>query len=536
MFDSYSFCRPITPQVLQTGFESRPPLRASKSIDSFKRLSSKSFSSPKPPISPPPRRSSKNSPGLTQTVVTPARKHTQESPTVPDFGSAIAQSSSSSSRFSSPNSGAEETIFVGSSEIAQAVTTPDDSALMLVSRQVASPAAGLEDVPEEEESSIWMANPANCSMSGAVRHARSFPSSRLFSQPCATETSMPNVDGSATSDPILPLPQHQVEDIPQHPLRMSKRVSMAPGGMEDCWEDDIDYCYEHALEAYGDEAWDDVSRDSPFAGTVPASPFAGWDTAENVTPRGNSNTGSPYFDIPELQTEATSSAMSSSITMPGIVTPSEALPSPHVLSVPRDASGSIMFPLSPSMIIPKEYLSHGTEEDALQETLGEQEIKQPFYSTEVEGDAQSSYSQRCSSSSASKYTSSDGFSIGNRHSTSTGTGSRHRNSSSVGSIPELVPSRNSKQATEDADDLSDTGDSFLTMAEVSKNLPPIPARSPLRSRASSDSVGRTFQTMAGVRPVESGRMRSASNAALAGTRPKTHRTSYSLFPQTAPRY
>lgn len=212
-------------------------LRATRSVDSFpKRMSRCSFSSPNPPTIVPPRRSSRK-PTLLQ--VSRSWISDQDSPTVPDFVMSAPYSRTSwGPKATSPRSplsistGADDSP-LGMMGIAQAVTTPDESAYVVKS-EVASP---LEDVPEEEDNSHVNAN----------RMLRS------------------------GSDPVLPEGAEKGEEIP---VRGSKRVSghIASGIFLDLdvdWDEDIDYCYDQ-LEADGHDTTSkspDHDTDSPASDT-----------------------------------------------------------------------------------------------------------------------------------------------------------------------------------------------------------------------------------------------------------------------------
>ena len=444
-------------------------------------------------------------------------------------------------------------------DIAQAVTTPDDTACMLVTRGLASPPMSLEDVPEEEEASGSKQGMRADYFANKLNHARSFPSPKRFTRqfdelPCLPKST----DGEGMScDPILPLTSHQTEDIPE----VSRRISVAPRSLHDSWEDDIDYCYEHAMEANCDLNWTPVVEQEDEWITARSGGLQIQTSFDGARPDEASAQDKPYFDVPKLEAEGNGSGASSAITV-GVATPSDAFPSPNVLAVPRDASGSISFPLSPSLLVPKEYTSRLTHEDSYSHKLTEADSKASLnlYSSGIDTSVRSEYSPRSSGSPSSKDISSDASYTSRPTSISTGIGSRHRKSSSVGSIPELVYSRTGRGQDATIDklvqqisntNLSPTSEDLAVedfegcappvpakegQETLDKELPPLPLRLSLRARSNSDSASRLLDMSMPPRlgPDFNGRLRSTSIAAQGAARPRGHRTSYSLFPATTP--
>ena len=442
------------------------------------------------------------------------------------------------------------------SEIAQAVTTPDDTAYMLVTRQLGSPPMSLEDVPEEEEALGPKQLPNGDYFSGTLRHAQSFPSPKRFTRQFDELPSLPTgtEDGQEKpSDPILPLADQQSEDIPE----VSKRISIAPKSLHDSWEDDIDYCYENAMEADCDTNWTIAAGKEDEWTVARTGGLQVRTTFDDVTPRDASD--KPYFDVPRLEAEGSGSAASSAITVAGVATPSDAVfPSPHILAVPRDSSGSVMFPLSPSFLIPKEYNSRLTHEESYSHNFTEADSKTPFnfYANGIETGMRPDHSRHSSGSQPSKDISNDGLYTSLPASIIAGSSPRHRKSSSVGSIPELVYSRSSRGQDATIDKLVQQISS-TTLSQVSvdtvvedisglgppvpaktgqqatdKELPPLPLRLSFRTRSNSDSASRLLDLSMPPRllPGADGRIRSTSITAPSAGRPKGHRTSYSLFP------
>ncbi|KAL8796530.1 MAG: hypothetical protein Q9195_001204 [Heterodermia aff. obscurata] len=153
------------------------------------------------------------------------------------------------------------------SALPHAVTTPDDSAFPLTPTKLRSPGAELADVPEEDERISVVYSPPSTPRSG-LRHAMSFPSTKSNSQRWSCSPRKASVRDSIPvplplnqirqSETMLPLVGEEFDDIPVRP-RFSRRISLKPQGFDTCWEDDIDYCYDHAAEADCDFDWDKIS-------------------------------------------------------------------------------------------------------------------------------------------------------------------------------------------------------------------------------------------------------------------------------------
>ena len=560
-FDSPIESRPSSPFGSPIGSDEGRSLRTSKSIDSFTRVSSKSFSSPKPPISPPPRRSSRQILAA-QPIPFGLPSARMESPTVSNLPTQASVNSSpasylntSNSLPSAPTSGStQEMARLDSCEIAQAVTTPDYSAYLIINTPRVGSSTALADVPEEEEDGSRRDTKDKPKM---LRHARSFPSTRSFAKP-ATESlpwftpQLENEEWEANVVPTLPSrdQQQQERDMPEQ----SGRASETSPTRCSSWEDDIDYCYEHAMEADGSD-WDESSADETF-----------WmhdDTTKSSTPTPalnrpqgspNSSPRNPYVTNFHSEPEETASASSSSISVPGLATPSDPSAS---LQLPEDYTGSPRpscppLPLSPSFMIPKEYASRVTHEESYTQDVTEAEVGKQSQSTfqyyppnlRVDVGFNREYnSPRSSGSPISKQTSHESLVTGK----SSASSSRHRRSSSVGSVPELIPSSSltvagNSEVQIESPELLPLPLSLKSLRATSPALIPGPTSAPLtapasfisRSRANSEAT-RAFSDLSliGAPPKSHSRSRAGSVAIAAIARPKGHRTStsYSLFPQ-----
>ncbi|MCJ1435798.1 hypothetical protein MMC27_005173 [Xylographa pallens] len=576
-------------------------IRYSKSTDSFTRAVSRSFNSPTPPLSPPPRRSSRMAMTLPITHPLPL----QESPTAPTFR-ADSRSTSSLTCLDSYvvpkeiNTTDDGEFKFDLTTIAQAFTTPDDTAYVLGNGRRGSPLAGLADVPEEDEVTSRFRNSVSSQppTSNSIRHTKSFPSAEFSSTKFSgnlpriqSETQMfTRGHCGTTSDPTLPGFNEQPQDVPIRP-RMSRRISTGIKGLDTSWEDDIDFCYEHAAEADSAFDWqniskkeldltsDEIHRDgagntSNFGhmSGLPLSPPSEL-TDETETPQALSERPSSYFSTfhnssrpMTLMSETTSisgSVLSSSVSMPGPITPAEPAFVSQTVTVPRTSSGTMMFPLSPSLLIPAEYNSRVTHEETYHQKLTERDSsKAPFLTYNMKSfdtEATRDYPTSTTASPLRKCSSQESA-IPSRLST---TGSLHYTSSSVGSLPDLVHSRTShEKGMFAAESLADhiallniaknpaklgmivdaTRQKFIRDATSAENieeeeapiiLPVVFPRQKVSSESMSQSTPITPPMLPG--PFTTTRNRSSSIATALSGKSKSSRASYSLFPTVAAR-
>ena len=440
-----------------------------------------------------------------------------------------------------------------SCEIAQAVTTPDDSAYLIINTPRVGSSTALADVPEEEEDG---SRRDAKDKTKTLRHARSFPSTRSFVKPAAERLpwSTPQVENEEWEANIEPtLHSHDQQQREGDMPEQSGRTSETSPTRCSSWEDDIDYCYEHAMEADGSD-WDESSTDETF--------WMHEDTTKSSTPtpalnqRQGSSTSSPrnpYVTSFHSEPEETASASSSSISVPGLATPSDPSAS---LQLPEDYAGASRpscppLPLSPSFMIPKEYASRVTHEESYTQNVTEAEVSKQTQSTfqyyppnlRVDVGFNREYNSPGSSGSPiSKQTSHESLATGKGSASS----SRHRRSSSVGSVPELIPSSSlsaagHSRAQVESPELLPPPLSLKSIRATSPALAPGPTSAPLtapasftaRSRANSEAT-RAFSDLSLIgAPKPHSRSRAGSVAIAAIARPKGHRTStsYSLFPQ-----
>lgn len=303
-----------------------------------------------------------------------------------------------------------------------------------------------------------------------LRHAKSFPSTKSSSRrwsrtsPRVSPDGLisPLIDGPPLAEAVIPSVDHPLDDIPFRP-RLSRQISSGLAKFDECWEDDIDYCYEHAAEADCDFDWDresseDKKKDGPNKITnLDVESKSSHDTlyqaSNNICTHSNDRerpTGrrSP-FDLPPLQSsriESSSSSRdsskSSTLSINGPATPSQSLLSPIALHLPfKETKDSAISPV----FIPRDFESQLIQDDVYQRLLAGDHVTEQIYSFH-DGNSETSSkgnSPRSSHSRISKNPSQESFTCARPASI------RHyRDNESVGSLPELVYSRRKARAND----------------------------------------------------------------------------------------
>ena len=228
-----------------------------------------------------------------------------------------------------------------------AMTTPDDSAYLIkpVSHQ-----ALLADVPEEDDSRSTTVRGSRPSTPGSgIRHAKSVPNI-ITSAPCQEYPHSPVIgnmrpflvnDCLSQSHALPPFVGHPFDDIPAHP-GSPRPISCSPLPLDPSWEDDVDFCYEHAAEADCDFDWSRVSLEKDCT-----ERYDSVDMPQALQIRKRS-CSSPH-QLPRLQTSLstsnlslTNSANSSIASIGGPITPAN----PFIISVTNShRKASVVSPL-----------------------------------------------------------------------------------------------------------------------------------------------------------------------------------------------
>ena len=476
----------------------------SRSIENFSQPSPRRRSQPASgtasPTSPPPRSSSRNA------MAPDFFTFHQESPTHPSFESRVHEPLSQPLGY--PSATWNQCEYDPS--LPHAVTTPDDSAHSLRPLPFSMIKTELSGVPEEDETSegkrssiVTLAR----STTPTLRHAKSFPSSRMSPQrwsgtlplPCE-DNKEPRPRHSTMSFGLEPTKtEEHIEDIPERP-QGQRRVSAR---MDDSWEEVIDYCYEHEAEADCNFEWAYVSprRDrnsgpaisvesavdgvtTAAAGpssTLPGESFAPLNRALMVHSRSSSNysqSSQPALlplqtSLPDLEPPSAISTESSFSSIQEAVTPSYPMGPDLSANQPKDSKPWTEPSNAVPLVVPSEESPHGNLQDDLYNQILSSEFQLdnhfPWIFDRVAGSTISN-SPRSSRSQISKSSSQESF----RHSQALSIAQQRRQrNASDGSLPELVSSKTSRERVDSiVDKLTEHG-STLDTADVP--VVPVPA-------------------------------------------------------------
>ncbi|KAL2256892.1 hypothetical protein VTK26DRAFT_962 [Humicola hyalothermophila] len=239
---------------------------------------------------------------------------------------------------------------------------PDDANWPLPCPSSTASEYTLPNVPEEDET-IFLSKKSRASVASnsSLRGSQSVPMLRAFS---AHQSEDSDRRSSQTSDTLGRFDLFAAERALKASLMESNR---GEGLRRESWEDDVDYCYEHAAEADCDYEWDrpsfETSRDGDSATPVDDQ-FRNLRSCE-VSP---AMLTPGQFDVPALSPVSQLSATTAqeAITPTAVNNPKASnfsLPrveSKNLLHVrkPSDASSfkeSHGFTLSPSLLIPMDY-------------------------------------------------------------------------------------------------------------------------------------------------------------------------------------
>lgn len=151
--------------------------------------------------------------------------------------------------FSHASNGHSEPRIVGSDEKSYPFTTIDDAAWPLTSSMTSLP-----EVPEEEEYHLTTIRSRTSVISNrtSLRGSISVPHLRRVSLNQATQRPPSNASDTLGRFDLL---------AAQRAMREYDEEMDQDDAIEDNWEDDIDYCYDHAAEADCDFAWERLSCD-----------------------------------------------------------------------------------------------------------------------------------------------------------------------------------------------------------------------------------------------------------------------------------
>ncbi|KAI9807400.1 MAG: hypothetical protein M1833_000145 [Piccolia ochrophora] len=257
----------------ETSISSVKSFKYACAVDAPKLSPIRSLHSPTASINPPPRTSSRAAVSRHYDSVvlalpqSPAESELDQSAPSSGLGSPIALSPAGSF-VSRPMTMAELDDLSGPLGMVHAVTTPDDSALQLRPPAFSS-GTELADVPEEEESCV-LREPSGLghrpySSGSVLRHTQSLSDMtavvdrntlQLSSSSAAESRSHRRTHSHASSEVVGSFPFPKAANPTVRSSVPSKRLSISLRVVDGCWEDDIDYCYQHAAEADCDFDWD----------------------------------------------------------------------------------------------------------------------------------------------------------------------------------------------------------------------------------------------------------------------------------------
>lgn len=312
---------------------------------------------------------------------------------------------------------------------------------------LASPISELEDVPEEDEATHWHDSPesgqSDCSriLDSQVSPKTNVAPKSHLSINVAQELSKKFSEalGSPTLPQYSPDRGHTPHDDRATQIALRRQSSAHQKTIHETiyesWDDDIDYCYEHAAESNSDFDWGraslDESRKDGIAVTVTKSNQSVSSTQPSVSFSDPKYLGTSVLLTPDLDTNASRSAPGSRLA----TTASSAgyggemrIQRDGVLSRPVSSSvlsGALTKHISPDTMY-EDYLAADGESDrhfSFCSQSGFQAVEQPV-------------SPRSSFSPISKYNSQESLILSRAASIVR----KHRSSVSTTSVPELVHS------------------------------------------------------------------------------------------------
>ena len=378
--------------------------------------------------------------------------------------------------------------------VGNAVTTPDDSAIQALTPPF-SPS--LENVAEEPErfvrprpapqpprlrTPISPKSPFLESFSFSSQRSpgvRTRPRGNSRASPKSSNLRNPTVRPSSQTSETLGSPSLTRESsIPRSTV--TRRKSNTWRVIEESWEEDVDYIYEHALEAECDNDWDCVSEDEDFADRHHALTRAIYEetppASQASRPLQQSTSSKPAF---QLQLPFPSSRLppsNDSVPDLGPTSAASASTAGTELQTPFHEPGG--FVLSPSLLLPQVYkeAAETSYEDILKEYDGS-DCHFPI----IDLDESATSSTRSSRVRFSRRSSYDSSLMSSAQSSGLWSSPVRRSASSAGSLPELVHSRRTRRNFSlVVDELSEqvaSLEAFVSDKEESDELtPPGPSR------------------------------------------------------------
>ncbi|EHL01770.1 hypothetical protein M7I_2120 [Glarea lozoyensis 74030] len=360
-------------------------------------------------------------------------------------------------------------------QISHALTTPGNEAWPLTASLNGSFGFELPDVKEEEE-----AAPRNSRTSFELRASKSTPALRTKAQ----EHDAFNIE--------LPA-------LMQTSSKIARPLSPGFRLQDDSWEDDIDYCYDHEIEADCDYQWDRCSMDdSTIVAGPPLALHLGDDDRAVYTGRFRPSLLIPSaFDVPELSPMSNTSANSSNPRTP------QNFGRVRSLSQASSFKECHGFNLSPTLLIPADFQaqmdleSYDTYNDHFdKDTTSATIIDQEHYQTPnspIDETASSVVSYRSSDFSRVSARSSSSTRLSSA--TSRFSGDAYRSISSSSSLPDLITSSLNKHevSSEQTDDAANSSEAHSVINDTVKSK--LLAAEPTPLQAESKPLSQSLLTV-----------------------------------------
>ncbi|KAL7918352.1 hypothetical protein ACQKWADRAFT_323890 [Trichoderma austrokoningii] len=250
--------------------------------------------------------------------------------------------------------------------------SPTEPSWPLASPTLAAYETPLADVPEEEESAAAAAR-------RSIRGSQSVPMLRKSHRPAS------NASDTLGNLHMAAVPQHAAIES------SSEKHGFPFGVIEESWEDDIDYCYDHEAEADCDYQWErdsmDTARDSDTLPVEVAFPIE-----ENSVPIGTASSSPGMLSVATFDGPGLSPiSQASTPTVQEAITPVFTAPVANNFSLPifdkkkfRASHASSFkeshgFTLSPSLLIPGDFHQQMLlEEGARHEYPGDDDSALPY--------------------------------------------------------------------------------------------------------------------------------------------------------------
>ncbi|KAL8388615.1 hypothetical protein RB595_009102 [Gaeumannomyces hyphopodioides] len=235
---------------------------------------------------------------------------------------------------------------------------PEDINWPLISPTNTSFDTNLADVPEEEEHAALTQARSRLSIistHSSLRGSNSVPQLRRLSLRQAAAATAAPPRPRAPSNASETLGRFDFVSTQPAPGDVPEGGDAAEFLSRESWEDDIDYCYEHEVEADCNYAWErpslDLSREDETATPVD---YAGDDDVLPSSPMGSLHPG--RWDVPALSPCVSVNAASEAFTPVSAVAPAANFSLPQPLHVRTGSTATFKesqgFNLSPSLLIP----------------------------------------------------------------------------------------------------------------------------------------------------------------------------------------